>query len=108
MSCLPRPDQMLLEQTAAGDRGAWEELRDRHCLELYAQVFAICGEAADTEQVVAEAFEQARRCARQFDLSGDINVAAWLAGLARSVILGRRSGSGRKSAARSPRKANLS
>lgn len=90
MSYLPTPDRVLLEQTAAGERGAWEELRDRHSVDLYAQVFDICGEAADTEQVVAETFEQAWRFARQFALSGDINVSAWLAGIARSVILGRR------------------
>ena len=89
MSRLPRADRILIEQIIAGDRGAWEELRDRYSLMLYTQVFYTSGDAADTEQVVTETMQQVWCCADQFDLSGDISVAAWLAGLARSVMLGR-------------------
>jgi DNA-directed RNA polymerase specialized sigma24 family protein len=89
MSRLPRLDRELLELIAAGDRGAWEELRDRYALALYTQVFYTSGDAADTEQVVAGTLQEAWCCADQFDLSGDVSVAAWLAGLARSVMLER-------------------
>jgi DNA-directed RNA polymerase specialized sigma24 family protein len=72
---------------AVGDGGAWEEFRDRYSLSLYAQVFAIVGDPAEAEQVVAETFQQVWCSAGQFDLSGDIHASAWLVGLARGVVL---------------------
>jgi RNA polymerase sigma-70 factor (ECF subfamily) len=86
MTRIPRPDIVLLEQTAAGDRRAWEELRSRHSLPLYAHVFALVGESSATEQVVAETFAQAWCTAGQVDLSGDVNATAWLVGLARGLL----------------------
>jgi DNA-directed RNA polymerase specialized sigma24 family protein len=86
----PRPDWRLLEQTAAGDAGAWEELRDRYSLALYAQVFALVGTPAETEEVVTDTLHEAWCSAGQFDLSGDITASAWLVGLARGVVLARR------------------
>ncbi|HYL21816.1 MAG TPA: sigma factor [Gemmatimonadales bacterium] len=90
MARAPRADNVLLDQTALGDRGAWEELRDRYALTLYAQVFVLVGDATETEQVVAETFQQAWCSAGQYDLSGDVSAPTWLIGLARGVVLGRR------------------
>ncbi len=89
MARIPRPDSVLLHLTAAGDRRAWEELRSRHSLPLYAHVFALVGERSATEQVVAETFEQAWCTAAQFYLSEDVNATAWLVGLARGLLLTR-------------------
>ena len=87
MTRLPRPDGVLLQRTAAGDRRAWEELRRRHALPLYAHVFALVGESNKTEQVVAETFEQAWCMAGQFDVAGDVKATAWLVGLARGLLV---------------------
>jgi DNA-directed RNA polymerase specialized sigma24 family protein len=89
MARIPRPDSVLLQQTAAGDRRAWEELRSRHALPLYAHVFALVGESSAAEQVVAETFAHAWCTAGQFDLSAEVNATAWLAGLARDLLLAR-------------------
>jgi DNA-directed RNA polymerase specialized sigma24 family protein len=89
MTRIPRPDSVLLRQTAAGDRHAWEELRHRHSLPLYAHVFAMVGERSATEQVVAETFEQAWCAASQVDLLGGVNATAWLVALARGLLRAR-------------------
>jgi DNA-directed RNA polymerase specialized sigma24 family protein len=78
-----------LHLTAAGDHRAWEELRNRHSLPLYAHVFALVGERSAAEQVVAETFQEAWFTAAQFDLSEDVNATAWLVGLARGLLLAR-------------------
>ena len=98
---------MLLEQTAAGDAGAWEELRDRYSLALYAQVFALVGTPAEAEQVVTDTLHQAWCSAGQYDFSGDVTPSAWLVGLARSVVLARRpSSAGGASAAAAAQRLN--
>jgi DNA-directed RNA polymerase specialized sigma24 family protein len=89
MTRTPRPDSVLLHLTAAGDRRAWEELRSRHSLPLYAHVFAMVGERGATDQVVAETFDEAWCAAGQFDLSENVTATAWLVGLARSLLLAR-------------------
>lgn len=89
MTRLPRPDSALLERMVRGDRRAWEELRGRYTLSVYAQVFAVVGDPAETEDVVEETFQQAWCSAGQFAMSEDVNASAWLVGLARSVLLGR-------------------
>lgn len=86
MTRIPRPDSILLRQTAAGDRHAWEELRHRHALPLYAHVFAMVGERSATEQVVTQTFEQAWCTAGQVVLLEDVNATAWLVGLARGLL----------------------
>jgi hypothetical protein len=88
----PRPDSVLLNLTAAGDRRAWEELRRRHALPLYAHVFALVGERSATEQVVTETFEEAWCTAARFDLPEDVNATAWLVGLARGLLRARPAG----------------
>jgi DNA-directed RNA polymerase specialized sigma24 family protein len=103
MARQPRPDWLLLEQTAAGNAGAWEELRDRYSLALYAQVFALVGTPAEAEQVVTETLQQAWCCAGQFDFSGDVTPSAWLVGLARGIVLALRpKGAGASGAAAAP------
>lgn len=84
-----RADSTLLERTARGDRGAWEELRGRYTLSVYAQVFGLVGDPSETEDVVEETFQRAWCSAGQFAMSEDINAGAWLVGLARSVLLAR-------------------
>jgi DNA-directed RNA polymerase specialized sigma24 family protein len=90
MSGRPKPDTVLIEQMVAGDARAWEEFRDRHSPSLYAQVFALVGDPAEADQVLEETFHSVWCSADQFDLSGDIHASAWLAGLARGVVLTRR------------------
>ncbi len=89
MPRIPRPDSVLLHLTAAGDHRAWEELRNRHSLSLYAHVFALMGERSAAEQIVAETFEEAWCAAAQYDLSDDVNATAWLLGLARGLLVAR-------------------
>jgi len=90
MSGRPTADAVLIEQMVAGEARAWEEFRDRHAPSLYAQVFALVGDPAEADQVLEETFQSAWCAADQFDLSGDIHASAWLAGLARVVVLTRR------------------
>jgi RNA polymerase sigma-70 factor (ECF subfamily) len=89
VTTIARSDSVLLHLTAAGDHRAWEELRHRHSLPLYAHVFALVGERSTAEQVVAETFEEAWFTAAQFALSEDVNATAWLVGLARRLVLAR-------------------
>jgi DNA-directed RNA polymerase specialized sigma24 family protein len=85
----PRPDWMLMERTAAGDAGAWQELCGRYSLTLYAQVLSLVGTPAEAEQVVTDTLQQAWCSAEQFHTSGDVTPSAWLAGLARGIVLAR-------------------
>ena len=71
---------------AAGDERALGELYDRHGSTVYALARAIVGERADTEEVVADAFDQAWRTAGQFDPARG-SVTAWLATITRTRAL---------------------
>ena len=71
---------------AAGDERALGELYDRHGRAVYALAQAIVGEAADSEEVVVDAFAQAWRSAAQFDPARG-TVTAWLATIARTRAL---------------------
>ncbi len=86
MTRIPRPDSVLLNLTAAGDRRAWEELRGRHSLPLYAHVFALVGERSATEQVVTKTFEQAWCTAGQYDLARSRSAGAPRLDAARVVL----------------------
>jgi RNA polymerase sigma-70 factor, ECF subfamily len=80
------PDGALILAAAAGDERAVARLYDRHGATLYAVAYRIVGEAADAEEVVAEAFAQAWRDAARFDAARG-SVAAWLTMIVRSRAL---------------------
>ena len=81
-----RSDSLLLKQTAAGNRRAWEELRGRYSLALYAQVLPLLRDPADADQVVAAVFQDAWCSACQGEWSECGNASTWLLGLARKVM----------------------
>jgi RNA polymerase sigma-70 factor (ECF subfamily) len=80
------PERALIERMAAGDDRGLGELYDRHGSTAYALALAIVREAADAEEVVADAFGQAWRTAAQFDPSRG-SVGAWLATITRTRAL---------------------
>jgi len=80
------PDRVLVQRLQAGDERALAELYDRHGGTAYALATAIVREAADAEEVVADAFAQVWRTAGQFD-PGRGSVAAWLATITRTRAL---------------------
>jgi DNA-directed RNA polymerase specialized sigma24 family protein len=77
------PDRWLLEAMAHGDRGAARELRRRHAKSLYALAYGVLWDSAVADVVVAQAFDQASRTAREF--GGEAGtVFGWLAGITRT------------------------
>jgi RNA polymerase sigma-70 factor (ECF subfamily) len=80
------PDLQLIGWMATGDERGLGELYDRHGSKTYALALAIVREAADAEEVVADAFGQAWRTAAQFDPNRG-SVGAWLATITRTRAL---------------------
>jgi RNA polymerase sigma-70 factor, ECF subfamily len=82
------PDHVLVERMARGDERAAQSLVDRHGAALYALARSILQDAADAEEVAADAFLQAWRRADTFDPTR-ASVIAWLAMITRSRALDR-------------------
>jgi RNA polymerase sigma-70 factor (ECF subfamily) len=80
------PDHALVQRMAAGDERALGELYDRHGRTAYALVYAIVGERADADEVVADLFKQAWHSATQFEPARG-SVGSWLATIARTRAL---------------------
>jgi RNA polymerase sigma-70 factor, ECF subfamily len=80
------PDHALLQRMAARDERALGELYDRHGRTAYALVYAIVGERADADEVVADVFKQAWHSAAQFEPARG-SVGSWLATIARTRAL---------------------
>ena len=78
------PDSRLVQLMAEGDREACAELRERHGLSLYAQLYVALGRAEPAEQLVAETFDQAWRAAGEFNPRAG-SVLVWLSSLARTL-----------------------
>jgi RNA polymerase sigma-70 factor, ECF subfamily len=83
-----RTDHELIGRIAAGDEQALGEVYDRHGGMAYSLACAIVRDAADAEEVVADAFAQLWRTAGSFEV-GRGSVAAWLATITRSRALDR-------------------
>src|SRR5712691_2500400 len=79
-------DCALVERMAERDERALGELYDRHGGTVYSLAFAIVGERADAEEVVADSFGQAWRTAEHFDPARG-SVAAWFATITRTRAL---------------------
>lgn len=79
-------DLDLVRRMADGDEAAVAALYDRYGTVVYAVVYRIVGQTADTEEVVMEAFAQVWRDARRFE-AGRGSVAAWLTMISRSRAL---------------------
>jgi RNA polymerase sigma-70 factor (ECF subfamily) len=79
-------DFALVARAAAGDQRAIGPLYDRYGAVLYAVAYRIVGQAADAEEVVADAFAQAWRDAPRFDARRG-SAAGWLTMIARSRAL---------------------
>jgi RNA polymerase sigma-70 factor (ECF subfamily) len=82
------PDQALVERMRRGDERAVQVLVDRHGDTLYSLAYSILQDAADAEEVTADAFHQAWRRAASFD-PARASVIAWLAVITRSRSLDR-------------------
>ena len=80
------PDSALVARAAGGDERALGELYDRYGGIAYSLACSIVGEAADAEEVVADAFAQVWRSAAGFDPARG-SVAAWLATITRTRAL---------------------
>ena len=78
------PDSRLVQLMAEGDREACAELRERHGLSLYAQLYVALGRAEPAEQLVTETFDQAWRAAGEFHPRAG-SVLVWLSSLARTL-----------------------
>ncbi|MBI4522173.1 MAG: sigma-70 family RNA polymerase sigma factor [Gemmatimonadetes bacterium] len=81
-------DSGLIERMAAGDERALGALYDRHGAVAYSLARGILKNAADAEEVVADAFVQAWRTAAGFESSRG-SVLAWLITITRSRALDR-------------------
>jgi RNA polymerase sigma-70 factor, ECF subfamily len=79
-------DRELVLAAAGGDERAIGRLYDRYGSVLFAVAYRICGQRADAEEVVLEAFSQVWRDAGRFE-PGRGSVAAWLTTICRSRAL---------------------
>ncbi|OLB07951.1 MAG: hypothetical protein AUH06_03940 [Gemmatimonadetes bacterium 13_2_20CM_69_27] len=82
------PDNQLVQLMAQGDHEALAELRDRHGLSVYAQLYVMLGNADAAERVVAETWDQAWLSAGGFNPRAG-SVLVWLSSLARSLAASR-------------------
>ena len=80
------PDSALVAQAATGDERALGELYDRYGGMAFSLASAVVGEAADAEEVVADAFAQIWRSAAGFDPARG-SVTAWVATIVRTRAL---------------------
>ena len=80
------PDSALVARAATGDERALGELYDRFGGMAFSLASAIVGDAADAEEVAADAFSQVWRSAAGFDPSRG-SVTAWLATIVRTRAL---------------------
>jgi RNA polymerase sigma-70 factor (ECF subfamily) len=83
------PDNQLVQLMAEGDREACAELRDRHGLSVYAQLYVALGRAEAAEQVVSETFDLAWHAAGEFNPRAG-SALVWLSSLARTLAARRR------------------
>lgn len=78
-------EQRLIQQAAAGDRGAAEELIRRHQRSLYAYMLRISGRPEVAEDIVQEAFVRALTNLDRFDFR--YRFSTWLFTIARRLHL---------------------
>ena len=82
------PDRQLVKLMVEGDREARAELRDRHGLSVYAQLYVALGRPEAAERLTDETFDRAWRTAGEFNPAAG-SVLVWLSSLARSLAAGR-------------------
>src|SRR5437763_16965367 len=82
------PDNQLVQLMAQGDHEALAELRDRHGLSVYAQLYVMLGNADAAERVVAETWDQAWLSAGGLNPRAG-SVLVWLSSLGRSLAASR-------------------
>jgi len=92
-------DDILVQRSQRGERGAFEELVRRTSRLIYARIYLETGDAHRTEDLVQEAFLQAWRSLEQ--LSDPAGFRSWLYTIAHSVVVDdfRRSGRRKRSGA---------
>ncbi|MGI9179865.1 MAG: sigma-70 family RNA polymerase sigma factor [Longimicrobiaceae bacterium] len=84
----PAEDGTLVARMAAGDERALGECYDRHGSLAYTLAYRMLGNAADAEEVVADAFAQIWRSAGGFDQARS-SVGGWICMITRSRALDR-------------------
>jgi RNA polymerase sigma-70 factor (ECF subfamily) len=82
----PSHESAVLARIADGDERALGELYDHYSGVAYSLAYAIVGDAADAEEVVADAFAQVWRTASSFEPARG-NVGAWITTIVRSRAL---------------------
>ena len=80
-----KPDQMLIESVAGGDKQALEQLFARHSARIYRFVLRITGNAALSEDIVSEVFLEVWRRPGRFE--GKAQVSTWMFAIARNKAL---------------------
>ncbi len=78
---------MLLARAAVGHKEAFNQLRHRHSMSLYALAYGIVIDAVDAQEIVDATFAEAWLKASRYDPANG-SVHGWLAGMARSRALG--------------------
>jgi RNA polymerase sigma-70 factor, ECF subfamily len=84
------PDAVLVQLVAVGDHSAYAELSKRHRFLVYTEAYAVLRDAAATDAVVSEVFEEVWCSAARFAPDAD-SARAWLSGITRTVAKRRRS-----------------
>ena len=80
-----KPDQILIEAVAGGNKQALEQLFARHSARIYRFVLRITGNAALSEDIVSEVFLEVWHRADRFQ--GKSQVSTWLLAIARNKAL---------------------
>jgi RNA polymerase sigma-70 factor (ECF subfamily) len=80
-----KPDQILIEAVAGGNKQALEQLFARHSARIYRFVLRITGNAALSEDIVSEVFLEVWRRPGRFE--GKSQVSTWMFAIARNKAL---------------------
>lgn len=80
-----KPDQVLIEAVAGGDKQALEGLFARHSARIYRFVLRITGNASLSEDIVSEVFLEVWRRPHRFQAKSQ--VSTWLFAIARNKAL---------------------
>jgi len=82
------PDRELLAPIASGQMGAFAALMQRYNRKLYRAARSICGDDAEAEDVVQEAWTRA--CSKLWTFRGESQLSTWLVRIALNEALARR------------------
>lgn len=85
---MPDDDQQLLEQARRGERGALQQLLERHQSRVYRFGMKMCRDPEDAKDVLQDTLLSAARNVRNF--RGGASISTWLYTIARSFCIKKR------------------